>query len=244
MAATVRTTNPSRLRLEQEVRRFARETKRGMLVLDAGAGRSPYRELFAHASYEAADFARVHDRYAPLDYVCELTDIPVEDERFDRILFSQVLEHLPDPAAAIAELYRVLKPGGRILCSAPLFYEEHQGPYDFYRYTRWSLRRLFRQAGFRVTRLSWLEGYFATVSYQFGLMNTALPGPDSVRLAGLGWRTIYIAPIIAMTRVLAGWLQRFYAGVDARWKYTDKGMPKNYVLLAKKRHKRRPDREQ
>ena len=227
--------NASRVQLERAVRRFARGTKPGMLVLDAGAGRAPYRELFAHARYEAADFARVHTHYAPLDYVCDLTDIPVEDERFDRIIFNQVLEHLPDPAAALTELHRVLKPGGRILCSAPLFFQEHQGPYDYYRYTRWSLRRLFRRAGFRVLRLEWLEGYYGTVSYQFHLMHQSLPGLDVIRRAELGWRVVYMAPTILVTRLLAGRLKHFYATADAHWKYTEKGMPKNYLVIAKKR---------
>ena len=39
-----------------------------MIVLDAGAGKSPYRNLFKHAKYEAADFAaRVIDRLSGLD---------------------------------------------------------------------------------------------------------------------------------------------------------------------------------
>jgi hypothetical protein len=57
----------------------SRGTEPGMLVLDAGAGRSPYRNLFRHARYEAADFAQLSTDYAPLDYVCDLTQIPVED---------------------------------------------------------------------------------------------------------------------------------------------------------------------
>ena len=114
--------NASRAHLREAVRRFARGTKRGMLVLDAGAGTSPYRKLFKHARYEAADFAELGTKYAPLDYVCDLTDIPVEDGRFDRVLFNQVLEHLPAPGAAMAELHRVLRPGGRLflLCAALL----------------------------------------------------------------------------------------------------------------------------
>jgi len=83
--------NSSRVRLASLNRDFAKETRKGMLVLDAGAGRGPYRHLFKHARYEAADFAQLSTKYTPLDYVCSLVDIPVEDGRFDRILFNQVL---------------------------------------------------------------------------------------------------------------------------------------------------------
>ncbi len=227
--------NASRVHLKRAVRRFARNTSAGSYVLDAGAGTSPYRSFFDHAHYEAADFAALGTAYAPLDYVCDLSDIPVEDGRFDRILFNQVLEHLPEPATALTELHRVLKAGGRLFCSVPLFYEEHQQPYDFYRYTQFALRRIFEEAGFEVLRISWLEGYLGTVSHQFHQMYRWLP-PDvaSVRAMGFGWRVVYVAPMILLTRWLAGWLRAPFARADVRRKHTNTGMPKNYVLVARK----------
>ena len=71
--------NASRVRLAQVNRKFAERTRKNMLVLDAGAGRGPYRRLFRHARYEAADFAQLSTAYTKLDYVCSLVDIPVED---------------------------------------------------------------------------------------------------------------------------------------------------------------------
>ena len=232
--------NASRAHLREAVRRFARGTKRGMLVLDAGAGTSPYRKLFKHARYEAADFAELGTKYAPLDYVCDLTDIPVEDGRFDRVLCNQVLEHLPAPGAALAELNRVLRPGGRLFLSAPLFFEEHQQPYDFYRYTQYSLRMLAEEAGFEVVRIDWLEGYLGTVAHQFQQMYRWLPSNlRTVRSMGAGWRVVYLAPLILTTRFLAGQLRGPFARADIAWKYTGAGMPKNYVLVARK--PRQPD---
>jgi len=227
--------NASRVQLKRQVRRFAKGTRRGMRVLDAGAGTSPYRPLFRHARYEAADFAQVDKKYAQLDHVCDLTDIPVEDGRFDRVLFNQVLEHLPEPGAALAELHRVLKPGGRIFCSVPLFYAEHEQPYDFYRYTQFALRRLFEQAGFEVVRLDWLEGYFGTVAYQFQEMHKHLPADvEAIRAAVGRRRAVRLAPTMLMTRWMAGRLARFYSEAEVTWKYTDGGMPKNYVVVATK----------
>lgn len=207
-----------------------------MLVLDAGAGASPYRKLFRHAKYEAADFAQLPGRYAPLDYVCDLTDIPVDDDRFDRIICNQVLEHLPEPGAALIELNRVLKPGGRILLTAPLYFYEHQVPYDFYRYTRYALRRLFEQAGFEIDRIDWLEGYFGTVSYAFQQMFGALPRSfREIRQIERGWRLIYLTPLVFGTRWLARLLHTAYFHADVRWKYTPgRGLVKNYLVLARK----------
>lgn len=229
--------NPSRVQLKRQMRRFARGTRRGMLVLDAGAGKSPYRKLFRHARYEAADFAQLDTDYGPLDYVCDITDIPVEDGRFDRVVFNQVLEHLPEPTRALAELHRVLKPGGRIFCSVPLFYAEHQQPYDYYRYTQFALKRVFEEAGFEIMRIEWLEGYFGTIAYQFAMMHRHLPaGLAGVRTLGVGKRrAVTVAPTLLFTRWMAGRLSRFYAEADGEWKYTEGGMPKNYVVVARKR---------
>ena len=77
--------------------------------------------------------------YTEQDYVCDLAAIPVDDARFDHVRLTQVLEHLPEPATVLAELRRVLKPGGTLWLTAPLFYAEHERPYDFFRYTPFGL---------------------------------------------------------------------------------------------------------
>lgn len=229
------TTNSSRVHLRRQVARFGRATEPGMLVLDAGAGTSPYQKFFKHTRYEAADWASPWGRKDPLDYECDLVDIPVEDGRFDRILFNQTLEHLPEPARALAELHRVLKPGGVMFCSVPLFYAEHQAPHDYYRFTRFALRRLFQEAGFEITRLFWLEGYFGTVSYQFEVMTRGLPNNIAdIRQIESGWRIVYLAPLLIGTHWLAGHLGRAFSNADVRWRYTKTGMCKNYIVLARK----------
>ncbi|KAA1423866.1 class I SAM-dependent methyltransferase [Mumia zhuanghuii] len=222
--------NTSRVRLLRANRAFAKATPAGSLVLDAGAGHGPYRRLFAHTRYEAADFAQLATRYTPLEYVCSLTDIPVEDGRFDRILCNQVLEHLDEPAVALAELHRVLRPGGRILLSAPLFYPEHQQPYDYFRYTQFALSKLFTDAGFEGVRTTWLEGYFGTVAYQLEVMHQRLPRTTGQPLR----RRIAYGPLLGATRGLAFVLSGLFARLDLRWKHTASGMPKNYVVQAVK----------
>ena len=225
--------NSSRVHLGKQVAAFARRTRPGMLVLDAGAGRSPYRALFAHARYEAADFAQLpHRAYAPLDYVCDLTDIPVEAERFDRVLFNQVLEHLPDPARVLRELHRVLKPGGRIFCSVPLFYPEHQKPYDYFRYTQFALRTLFEDAGFDVLDIRWLEGYFGTVGYQFQHMYRHLPRDTSSYPRDR--RGLQLRLLLWGTRAFARFAGGAFSRADIHWKHTSSGHPKNYVVVARR----------
>ncbi len=45
----------------------------------------------------------------------DLRDLPYEDESFDVVMLGHVVEHLPNPQAALAEVRRVLRPGGRVL---------------------------------------------------------------------------------------------------------------------------------
>lgn len=212
----MRRTNSSRVYLEAFIRRAADTVADGARVLDAGAGHGPYREHFAHVAYESADFEQVPGkRYTVSHHVCDLAEIPVDDDCYDLVVFSQVLEHLPEPATVLTELHRVLKPGGQIWASTPLFFEEHDTPYDFFRYTQYGLRHLFEKAGFRDIRIDWLEGYLGTLSYEVDIAARAL-GSGRWRLAR---RALW---------AISGQLAR----ADLRWKRTDVGHPKNHTIVA------------
>jgi SAM-dependent methyltransferase len=226
--------NSSRVYLRRFLGRAGRAVQPGELVLDAGAGRAQYRDLFSHARYETADFLAVKGKtYAQPDYVCDLADIPVDDARFDHVVLTQVLEHLPEPAAVLAELHRVLKPGGTLWLTAPLFYAEHEAPYDFYRYTRFGLRHLLDGVGFDVVEIAWMEGYLGTLSYQARVMSKALPsswgdyggGPKGLLLA------LAAKVAVRVGRHAADGLAR----LDLRFKIVGRGLPKNYQVVATRR---------
>lgn len=221
--------NPSRERLWEENRRFAAAVPDGALVLDAGAGQAPYGSLFSHACYETADFLKVDKRYASPTYACDLSSIPVEDGRFDFVLFNQVMEHLPEPGEVLRELFRVLKPGGRLLYSGPLFYEEHETPYDFYRYTQFGVRHLFEKPGFRVERLDWLEGYYATLGHQLAMAARALKRRP--RAYGGGVAGILGAALAILLRPGFAGLSAIFQRLEMRHKYVRGGLPKNYVAV-------------
>lgn len=93
-----------------------------------------------------------------------LEAIPVADGSFDAALSTQVLEHVPDPARVLCELYRVLSPGSSLCLTAPLVWQLHEEPYDFYRYTSYGLRALLERAGFQVAAVEARSGYFATLA--------------------------------------------------------------------------------
>jgi ubiquinone/menaquinone biosynthesis C-methylase UbiE len=51
-------------------------------------------------------------------------DMPFEDGSFDRVIAAEVLEHIPDDMTAMAEIFRVLKPGGSAAVTVPSFLPE------------------------------------------------------------------------------------------------------------------------
>jgi SAM-dependent methyltransferase len=228
--------NSSRTYLHRFLVRAGQAVQPGQLVLDAGAGRAPYRDLFSHARYETADFLAVKGKkYTAPDYVCDLAEIPVADARFDHVVLTQVLEHIPEPGKVLAELHRVLKPGGTLWLTAPLFYAEHERPYDFFRYTQFGLRHLLEGAGFEVREIDWMEGYLGTLSYQARLMSKSLPSSRSDYGGGL--RGLMLASGAKLAKRAGRLAAEGLAKLDLRYKFVGKGLPKNYQVVA-----RRPDR--
>ena len=124
-------------------------------MIDVGCGRQPYRSYFAHLSrIVACD----HDgTRGTVDIVCPAHAIPVPDASYDAVLCTEMLEHVPDPLAVWREFYRILRPGGKLLLTTPMYWPEHEAPYDFYRFPEHGLRHLAKGAGFDVEEL-WPRG--------------------------------------------------------------------------------------
>jgi SAM-dependent methyltransferase len=145
-----------------QVEAFARSLPENAVVLDAGAGETRFRTHFSRQRYVALD-NRVGDPgwdYSALDIVGDLGSLPLRDNSFDAVLLVVVLEHTSDPSRVLCELHRVLRPQGRLLLAVPMIWELHQLPNDYFRFTRYGLERLLSKAGFEITWLLPVGGYF------------------------------------------------------------------------------------
>jgi len=66
-----------------------------------------------------------------IDIVSDIANIPAPDASFDAILCSEVLEHVPEPTHALDEFARLLKPGGRLILTAPFASNVHMAPFHY-----------------------------------------------------------------------------------------------------------------
>jgi SAM-dependent methyltransferase len=193
----------------------------GARVLDLGAGSCPYRQLFAHCRYETQDFAGLdevqlrHGGYGEIDYRCDITSVPVADGEFDAILCTEVLEHVREPIKVVQEMARILKPGGRLMLTAPLGSGIHQEPYHYYGgYTPYWYRDFLGAAGFSQIRIEANAGSYKFYSQEsIRFVQTTRPFKLGMPLPlELLWMPLWalLAPVLAIAIPLAcGYLDRF-----------------------------------
>ncbi|WP_421866558.1 class I SAM-dependent methyltransferase [Parvibaculum sp.] len=92
-------------------------------------------------------YAVTKRRNAPADmyvdlYYTEVSKIP--SESYNVILCTGLLEHLPEPAVFLAEMHRILKPGGRLIISASAVFSFHECPNNFFHFTPFGFKLLFK----------------------------------------------------------------------------------------------------
>lgn len=108
-------------------------------TLDVGGGSGPYKKYFPNRvciDSEAGD---------GVDVVGDAHDLSrFRDGEFERVLCTEVLEHLHTPQKALNEMRRVLKPGGTLILTTRFIFPLHNIPGDYFRFTRYGLAHLLR----------------------------------------------------------------------------------------------------
>jgi SAM-dependent methyltransferase len=126
--------------------------------------------------------------YAGLSVCGDLLRLPFRDGSLDVVVSTETLEHLTEPGAFLAEVRRVLRPGGRLFLTAPLSFKEHQQPHDYFRYTRYGLRLLLDRAGLVTDAVEPEGGYFRFLGDKIQPAHRYLFNKDRA----LFWRALFL----------------------------------------------------
>jgi SAM-dependent methyltransferase len=117
--------------------------------------------------------------------LAEAGALPFADGSFDGVTALDVLEHIEDDSAAVAELRRVLRPGGLLLAMVPchplLFSEHDRALQHVRRYTRPRFLELLQEGGFRPERVTWVNSILFPVAAAVRLASRLDPRDRSDR---------------------------------------------------------------
>lgn len=143
-------------------------------VLDSGCGSMPYKQLILAngkvKGYKGLDIETgINYQDVKPDFLWDGNLMPFEDQRFDVVISTEVLEHVPEPEKYLLEVRRVLKPGGIFFFTVPFLMSLHEIPHDYYRYTPYALDRIFKKVGFEDIEIKAMGGYHAAVAQMLGL---------------------------------------------------------------------------
>lgn len=100
--------------------------------------------------------------------------LPLATDAVDRIFCGGSIEHFPDVAGGIVEVYRVLKPAGRAVLVVPNFYVRTEQPLEF-RATYWGWKKLIEQAGLTIDRVGtdWGPPVFRDATFRRVIVRSA-----------------------------------------------------------------------
>lgn len=168
-------------------------------LLDVGCGDMPFRDdlIGQLSAYDGLDF---FPRSAAVRYTADAQDMHmIADASYDSVLCLEVLEHVPDPFKAMAEIGRVLTPGGTLVLSVPHLSRLHDLPHDFYRYTRHGVEQLLKAGGLEPIEWRVRGGLLSFIGHQL-----------STIVLGLVWG-------VPVVRDLVWHLNRFLIVYPAPW---------------------------
>lgn len=175
-------------------------------ILDAGAGELKNRKYCTHLNYVSQDFCEykgssdegLHNEVwdtSKTDIVCDITDIPEPDSSFDIILCSEVLEHIPEPSHALDEFTRLLKPGGKLIITAPFSSNVHMAPYHFCSgFSKYWYEHHLPLRGFKIDTLKANGDWYAVLRQEISRL-----GSLERKKSNWIWPLSYIFSLIGLT---------------------------------------------
>ena len=144
-------------------------------LLDVGCGSKPYASILQCDQHVGVDIASSpHDRNR-FDHTYDGNLLPFENEEFDSVLCTEVLEHCSQPFTLMEEIGRVLKRGGYVLVTVPMVFHHHEEPHDFQRFTKYGVEELAKRGGLEIGWIRPRGGLFsATIALVYTMVGYTL----------------------------------------------------------------------
>lgn len=140
--------------------------------------------FFADPEYYSVDFWKDQFIENGKDAVENLENsycLHYSNNYFDAVLTTKVImEHVSEPQLVVDEIYRVLKPGGKIFLIAPHIRRQHQAPHDYFRYTEYALNNILSKSGFTKIDIQNTGGFMAVVGYYAYFFQRGLGAPPLI----------------------------------------------------------------
>ncbi len=146
-------------------------------VVDVGGGRSP--DYFSFLKKEnVASIKALDGSLSGINF--EKDPLPYPKDSIDTVLLCNVLEHIYHYKFLTDEIYRIIKPGGKMIGFVPFLINYHPDPHDYFRYTKESLHKIFSENGFK--EISIKELGFGPFSVNYNNIVLSIPRPLRVLL--------------------------------------------------------------
>ena len=136
-------------------------------LLDFGCGAKPYKSLFENtSSYVGVDIENESHNHQgeEIDVYYDGGVLPFNNEKFDIVFSSEVLEHVPNLNKSLSEIERVVKENGLLLMTLPFTFAEHEMPYDYRRFTKNGIVEILDEFGFEIVMEKTYGTYIEVIS--------------------------------------------------------------------------------
>ncbi len=182
-------------------------SKAECVLVDVGAGASPYYNIFSPVTsrYVAVDMKEslTKNENRSIEQIYGFAEaIPLENAMADIVLFNQCLEHVHDPLKSVAEIYRILKPGGKLIGSVPHISPVHLEPNDFRRYTDLGLRQLLGGAGYTDIKIEGSGSVYSATALLITMDWMLTPRKDGVSQGFSAKKALLLSPIVGLINIL------------------------------------------
>lgn len=142
-------------------------------------GDDSYSRQFGADNIQKQDVLHVVPGFPGATIIADIAHAPqIPSDTFDCIIFTQTLQYVFDPRAAIATLWRILKPGGAVLATVPgmsrILRDQLDKESDCWRFTNFSTKRLFAESFGAEFTLQTYGNVLSAIAFMEGLASFEL----------------------------------------------------------------------